>query len=117
MKHDATLHVVPFALLLAAAGCVSSDLASEPRGPANPAASSARPPPRSPALSSGFDPFQAYGKATDSGSEHEHATSEAAHAGHAQTAPADGGMSAEPKGNVIYVCPMHPEVQRTEPGR
>jgi hypothetical protein len=113
MKHE---EVVLFAILLGTTGCVSSDLASEPRDPANPAASSAPPLPRSPALTSDFDPFQAYGNATDS-NEHEHATSEAAHAGHAQTARGDAGTSAEPKGNVIYVCPMHPEVQRTEPGR
>jgi hypothetical protein len=117
MKHEKTPEVVLFAMLLGAAGCVSSDLASEPRDPANPAASSALPPARSPALTSGFDPFQAYGKKADSSGEHEHATNDAAHAAHAQPERGDVGTSAEPKGNVIYVCPMHPEVQRTEPGR
>ena len=95
MKHQATPKVVLLATLFAAVGCVSSDLATEPRDPTNPAASSAPQPPRSSALSAGFDPFEAYGKATSA-------------------AP---GSKREPKGNVLYVCPMHPEVQRTEPGR
>jgi len=102
--HDAAL----LAALLGTASCVSGELASEPRDPANPGAVAATPAPQSSALNAGFEPFEAYGIA---------AREEATHAGHQHAAPTDAGAPMEPKGNLIYVCPMHPEVRRAEPGR
>lgn len=82
--------------------------------------------PSSPSAPDGADPMLAASSApaptsSSSPQHHDHAGHD--HAGHTHTgAPSDGSPSGAPStsnasaGDVVYACPMHPEVTSTKPG-
>lgn len=83
----------------ALSGCVSTTLEVSPQDPANPDAPGASPPETSRALAAGFDPFEG-----EAASGHE------GHAAHGAAPPPDAG-------GPIWSCSMHPEIERSGPGK
>lgn len=116
-----------FPFLLAA--CVGTELAFPASHPGNAAASSGTVPMLS-GLHSDFDASgESRGTKDSSHAEHaehaEHADADHPDAEHAEHADADPAGHADPaeaapqpaKADAVYTCPMHPEIERSEPGR
>ena len=105
---------VPLAALLLTA-CVSSDLEVPASHPGNPSATAGKVAPstalrKEPALAANSEP------AASPHGDHEHHSETPAPVASEATQPQSSAPSQETPDSTTYVCPMHPEVVRKEPG-
>ena len=119
MLRTKRLSSAALALGLMLGGCTNTELTVPGNHPGNANAEAAKVTTTS-ALKSDFEPAGAASESDDDshqhqGHGHDHGAQTPSTAQHGQM-PAPSEAQDKAPGEVIYTCPMHPEIQRKEPG-